>query len=134
MLVTLTIYALWLLRRPSRRLIAQSSCRYACACCSGNAYTRERLLAHTVPAHQAAHGYLAQGCYSLRTPIISAQVAEQLSWLEESAVRNKLLPLLMQWDLCHPNQVNPTNLFQCRQHGADYPQHGRNSILCMLCR
>ena len=40
------------------------------------------------------------------------QVAEHLSWLEESAVRSKLLPLLMQWDLCHPNQVK-TSLISC---------------------
>ena len=36
---------------------------------------------------------------------MSIQIAEQLSWLEEHQVRSKLLPLLMQWDLCHRQQV-----------------------------
>ncbi|KAL0048711.1 hypothetical protein WJX82_009391 [Trebouxia sp. C0006] len=33
------------------------------------------------------------------------KVAQQLDWLSEEAVRSKLLPLLMQWDLCHPHQA-----------------------------
>ncbi|KAL0042957.1 hypothetical protein WJX79_005070 [Trebouxia sp. C0005] len=33
------------------------------------------------------------------------KVAQQLDWLSEDAVRSKLLPLLMQWDLCHPHEA-----------------------------
>ncbi|DBB04272.1 TPA: hypothetical protein ACH3X1_012770 [Trebouxia sp. C0004] len=33
------------------------------------------------------------------------KLAQQLDWLSEEAVRSKLLPLLMQWDLCHPHQA-----------------------------
>jgi len=42
------------------------------------------------------------------------QVAQQLDWLSEEAVRSKLLPLLMQWDLCHPHQVccHPLSVLQ----------------------
>ena len=38
------------------------------------------------------------------------QVAQQLDWLTEEAVRSKLLPLLMQWDLCHPHEVRHSPL------------------------
>lgn len=44
------------------------------------------------------------------------QVAQQLDWLTEEAVRSKLLPLLMQWDLCHPHEVRCSPLLPCK-HG-----------------
>lgn len=43
------------------------------------------------------------------------QVAQQLDWLTEEAVRSKLLPLLMQWDLCHPHEVRCSPLSPCKQ-------------------
>lgn len=47
--------------------------------------------------------------HDIRLPkSVCMQIAEQLSWLEEHQVRSKVLPLLMQWDLCHPKQVCTT--------------------------
>ena len=43
------------------------------------------------------------------------QVAQQLDWLSEEAVRSKLLPLLMQWDLCHPHEVCCHPCMCCKQ-------------------
>ena len=34
------------------------------------------------------------------------QAAQHLHFWSEEVVRGKLLPLLMQWDMCHPDSVS----------------------------
>lgn len=38
--------------------------------------------------------------------VVIVQAAQHLSFWTEEVVRGKLMPLLMQWDMCHPHAVS----------------------------